>query len=192
MATIVSDSTTQATSKSTSAPELDNTTAAGAKAVARPEIPGAVDTMAHGPDWPAGFRPFHSLKDEVSADGTRHNLLKIFCDTPEGRAYDGLATDEERLAYMRAHHQDNTWHVQPDERIFEDWDEGKCYVVKIRSAEGQVLARLDPPDGEEWEDAECEGYRAWLDFFKKNASYIEDLRPEDRPPACSVEDVRGT
>ncbi|EJT72936.1 hypothetical protein GGTG_09787 [Gaeumannomyces tritici R3-111a-1] len=192
MDTAVSESTIQPTGKSTAAPELGNTTAAGAETVVSTEVPDAAGAVVYGPDWPAGYRPSHSLKDEVSEDGMRHNLLKIFCDTPEGRTYEGLATDEERLAYMRAHHQDNTWHVQPDERILEDWDEGKCYVVKILSPEGQALARLDPPEGEDWEDPECEGYLAWLDFFKKNASYVEELLPGNRLPACSIEESGST
>ncbi|KLU83758.1 hypothetical protein MAPG_02809 [Magnaporthiopsis poae ATCC 64411] len=178
----ISSDSTKATSKGAAVADLAKTDNATA-------VVGAEPVTSAGPNWPPGFRPFHSLRDEESADGTRYNLLKIFCDTPEGRAYDDLVTDEQRLAYMRANHQDNTWHVQPDERIFEDWDEGKCYVVKIRSPEGQALAKLDPPGGEEWEDEKSEGYRAWVDFFKKNASYVEELQPEDRPAACSAEGV---
>lgn len=183
--TAVSNDSTQTTSKSTAAAEPAKVSNATAAAGAKP-VTGA------GPNWPPGFRPFHSLKDEESADGTRHKLLKIFCDTPEGRAYSDLATDEQRLAYMRAHHQDSTWHVKPDERVLEDWDEGKCYVVKIRSPEGQALAKLDPQGGGEWEDEKSEGYRAWVEFFKKNASYVEELQPEDRPAACSAEDAGET
>ncbi|KAL8350009.1 hypothetical protein RB598_005379 [Gaeumannomyces tritici] len=130
------------------------------------EVPEAADTVVYGPDWPAGYRPSHSLKDEVSEDGMRHKLLKIFCDTPEGRTYEGLTTGEERLAYMRAHHQDSTWHVQPDERVLEDWDEGKRCVVKTLSPEGQALAKLDPPQGEKWEGLECEEHLDYLDFFQ--------------------------
>ncbi|KAK8102417.1 hypothetical protein PG984_015563 [Apiospora sp. TS-2023a] len=142
-------------------------------------------------DWPPAVQPLlkaagtteprelphHTYITQGDEDGCQ--LYLIVKDTDEGRAYEQLATDVERLAYMQAHAHES-WGVAHPSHAFV-YDGNKVYKIGRREA---PAAWHGPGSGGEWKHGSAE-WKEYVQFFKDHATCVEDPDPDENFSDCS-------
>ncbi|KAH8205104.1 hypothetical protein TruAng_000669 [Truncatella angustata] len=132
--------------------------------------------------------PYYKIHDKEAILSDRQGSFKvhtILIDSDEGRAYEKLTTDAERLDYMRKHSVDSWWVVQADTVSFEDNVAGKRYEIKKNSDEYKGLKKLLKKDG----STPDPGTKEWDKMVRTEPSgdYFLD---ESSPP--SIQKSKGT
>jgi hypothetical protein len=124
-----------------------------------------------------GIYPWYNMADREAPEGTpegNYQMLRILIDSEEGRAYEKLSTDTERLEYMREHAHDKYEVVQVDSTFYEDRENGKRYVIKIKSPEYEGLQKLLREDGSSWSPEDRE-WDAMIQYYKDHATTVEEV-----------------
>jgi hypothetical protein len=126
-----------------------------------------------------GIYPWHNMSDYDPPEGTpeefwKCRVLRVLIDSDEGRAYEKLSTDTERLEYMRKHAQDTYDVVRTSTIFYADWENGKEYRIKINSPEHAGLQKLMKEDGGSWAPDDKE-YGAMIQYFKDHATTVADV-----------------
>ncbi|KAI1478813.1 hypothetical protein F4774DRAFT_144835 [Daldinia eschscholtzii] len=118
--------------------------------------------------------PYYKIHDgEDSSNGDRYKVYVVLIDSDDGRAYEKLSTDSERLDYMRTHAHDSWDVVRPNAAFYEDHESRKRYVIKVDSPEYEGLQKT-------MKDGECylEGTKEFDDmlrYYRDHATTVEDL-----------------
>ncbi|KAI1383619.1 uncharacterized protein F4822DRAFT_82929 [Hypoxylon trugodes] len=117
--------------------------------------------------------PYYKFHDETRDAKGRTTVYTVLIDSDEGRTYEKLRTDTERLEYIQKHAHDSWKCVQPDCAFFEDNEVGKRYVININSPEYEGLEKLLQEDGsspplgtKEWDEM--------IQYYKDHATTVED------------------
>ncbi len=125
------------------------------------------------PSDPAPVQTQYIFKDATSETPQGWNTYKLRIDSERGRAYARLATDPERLEFMRRHADEKQPVVFATHYFYEDRERGKEYQVLIGSEEGEEVERLmgdgDEKRGEGAEERLCE-------YFREHAHGVEELK----------------
>ncbi|KAH6652303.1 hypothetical protein BKA67DRAFT_573538 [Truncatella angustata] len=131
--------------------------------------------------------PYYKIHDKEAILSDRQGSFKvhtILIDSDEGRAYEKLTTDAERLDYMRKHSVDSWWVVQADTVSFEDNVAGKRYEIKKNSDEYKGLKKLLKKDG----STPDPGTKEWdkmVRYYKEHATTIADV-PVNTSDSCAI------
>jgi hypothetical protein len=124
-----------------------------------------------------GIYPWYNMADHDVPEGTpegNYRMLRILMDSEEGRAYEKLSTDTDRLDYMRKHAHDKYNVVQVDSTFYEDRENGKRYLIKFKSPEYEGLRKLLREDGSYWSPEDRE-WDAMIQYYKDHAPTVEDI-----------------
>lgn len=124
--------------------------------------------MAHPEQY-----PFYKIHDKEDSKDGSFRIYKIMIDSDDGRAYEKLSTDAERLDYMRAHAHDSWKVVQVDSVFYEDRVEGKTYIIKKDTPEYEGLKKLYRKDGNSWPPGTKE-FDDMVQYYKDYATSVEE------------------
>ncbi len=124
---------------------------------------------------------YYLFKDESNPD-VDYTLFKIRVDSDEGRAYEKLSNDAEREQYMRQHAHEKMGYVSAQWHFYEDKIDGKKYLIRIGSAEGNELEILMGDSDDEMEEG-SEKMEAVLRYFKEHSHMTEEI---ERRTSCAL------
>ncbi len=125
---------------------------------------------------PSGSTPAQThyiFKDATSETPQGWDTYKVLIDSDRGRAYAQLATDPERLAFMRLHADEKQPVVFATHYFYEDRERGKEYSVLIESETGGEVERLM---GDRDEKGSEEAEERLREYFREHAHVVEELR----------------
>ncbi|KAI1101489.1 hypothetical protein F4804DRAFT_315880 [Jackrogersella minutella] len=117
--------------------------------------------------------PFYKIHDKENNTNGNYKVYTILIDSDDGRAYEKLSTDAERLNYMRQHAHDSWDVVQVDSAFYEDNVAGKEYVIKMNTPEYAGLEKLLQKDGSSWPPGTKE-FDAMVQYYKEHATEVLD------------------
>ncbi|KAI1652703.1 hypothetical protein F4813DRAFT_394432 [Daldinia decipiens] len=123
---------------------------------------------------PSEKYPYYKIHDKQSGWNGSFKVYTILIDSDDGRAYEKLSTDSERLDYMRKHAHDSWNVVRPDAAFYEDHELGKRYTIKINSPEYERLQKMMRKDGE-CPDEGTKEFDDMLQYYKDHATSVEDI-----------------
>ncbi|KAI0380437.1 hypothetical protein F5Y04DRAFT_289423 [Hypomontagnella monticulosa] len=117
--------------------------------------------------------PFYKIEDREGCEDGSFRIYKIMIDSDDGRAYEKLSTDAERLDYMRAHAHDSWKVAQVDSVFYEDRVEGKTYIIKKDTPEYEGLKKLHRKDDSSWLPGTKE-FDDMVQYYKDYATSVEE------------------
>ncbi|KAK8024523.1 hypothetical protein PG993_012589 [Apiospora rasikravindrae] len=124
--------------------------------------------------------PCHTYADKAHGNEDRYEFYIIVKDTEEGRAYDRLATDDERHAYMRAHAHESWGVVQCSGASVVDG--GKKYRIERRESPAAWKGMQELEDrrgpGGVWKRGSAE-FQEYVQYFKDHATSVDDAGSDD-------------
>ncbi|KAF3066553.1 hypothetical protein GL218_09019 [Daldinia childiae] len=123
---------------------------------------------------PSEKYPYYKIHDRENGSNGSFKVYIILIDSDDGRAYEKLSTDSERLDYMRKHANDSWDVVRPDAAFYEDYELGKRYTIKKDSPEYKGLQKLMRKDGESYHEGTKE-FADMLQYYKEHATMVEDI-----------------
>ncbi|KAI1205863.1 uncharacterized protein F4807DRAFT_470630 [Annulohypoxylon truncatum] len=117
-------------------------------------------------------QPHYSIDDREKSPNSELKVYIIVIDSDDGRTYEKLSTDAERLEYMRKHVHDNWDVVQLDTVFFEDNKASKTYNIKINSPEYEGLKKFLQED----ESTPLIGTKEFdmVQYYREHATSVED------------------
>ncbi|KAK6072999.1 hypothetical protein SCUP234_06772 [Seiridium cupressi] len=133
--------------------------------------------------------PYYKIHDKEATLPDRPGSYKvhtILIDSDEGRAYEKLTSDAERLEYTREHSVDSWWVVQVDTAFVEDNAAGKKYEIKMKSPAYEGLKKFLHQDGSSPEPG-TKGFEEMLQYYKEHATAIKDA-PVITSGSCASQD----
>ncbi|KAI0134989.1 hypothetical protein F4814DRAFT_6244 [Daldinia grandis] len=118
--------------------------------------------------------PYYTIDDKENSSNGSFKVHAILIDSDDGRAYEKLSTDSERLDYMRKHAHDSWNVVQTDAHFYEDHESGKRYIIKKNSPECEGLRKMMQQDGECYPEGTKE-FDDMLRYYEEHATSVEDI-----------------
>ncbi|KAI1644375.1 uncharacterized protein F4817DRAFT_346774 [Daldinia loculata] len=123
---------------------------------------------------PSEKYPYYKIHDKENGSNGSFKVYTILIDSDDGRAYEKLSTDSERLDYMRKHAHDSWDVVRTDAAFYEDCELGKRYTIKKDSPEYEGLQKMMRKDGECHHEGTKE-FHDMLQYYKDHATTVEDI-----------------
>ncbi|OTA98108.1 hypothetical protein M426DRAFT_17749 [Hypoxylon sp. CI-4A] len=123
---------------------------------------------------------YYDYGDSKEMKDGRFNMYRVLIDSDEGRAFEKLSTDSERLDFMRKHAHGSWVVVRSDSCFIEDLAAGKKYVIKIDTPEYEGLQKFLQEDGDSWPPGTKE-FDAMFQYYKEHASSVHDVPVNTEP-----------
>jgi hypothetical protein len=131
-------------------------------------------TVATQPSDRSSVLPYHRFIDYKTSEG-RETVYKVLVDSDEGRAYEKLTMDTNRLQYMKMHAHYKMVGVSPQFLFFDDLKARKSYLIRVGSPEHAVVAGMTEDSDEELEDG-SEAQDVMFRYFVKHAHEVKDIK----------------